>query len=123
MDLRLEPVSGRFDPLDDQWLIQVGEFVVELNHEVGGVERLSQPVPGTKGSAGHILLSLGSAGVLTASVEFFKAWLGRDQTRSLKVTWTADGGLQTVELSGTDLSKDVVDGVQQALAKGLAGSG
>ena len=104
-------------------MTQVGEFVVELNEEVGGVERLTEPVRGTKGSASHIVLSLGSAGVLTAAVEFLKAWLGRDQTRSLKVTWTADGGLQSVELSGTDLNKDVVDGVQQALAKGLGSTG
>jgi hypothetical protein len=42
---------------------------------------------------------LASAGSLTAFVELTKSWLSRDPTRSLKVSWSGDGELESVELS------------------------
>jgi hypothetical protein len=115
----IEPASNRFDALDDLWLTQVGQFVTELDHEVGSVSRRSEPVVGAKGEVSSVVLSLSSAGVFTAAVEFFKAWLGRDQTRSLKVSFTADGRVQAFEIDG-GLSKEAFDGIVQALAEHLA---
>ena len=103
VELRLQPCSERFDALDDRWLDQVGAFGVELDREVGGVRRDRQPAAGEKGALDSILLSVGSAGVLTATVEFVRAWLSRDAGRSVKVSFSDAGNLQQVELTGEQL--------------------
>ena len=49
VELKIEPSSDRFDPLDDRWLEQVDGFADELDQELGGVERERRPVDGGKG--------------------------------------------------------------------------
>src|SRR5260221_10678514 len=95
--LTLEPVSTRFEQLDDRWLTQVSDFARDLERQVGGVSRPTQSLPGAKGGLSSIVLTMGSAGVFTTAVEFFKAWLGqRPGTPSLKGSWTGKGALQSV---------------------------
>ena len=101
VELRLEPTSGRFDATDDRWLDQVASLVAELREHAGDVTVRREPVPGAKGALDAIVLPLASAGVLTAAVEMLKAWLGRDRSRSLKVTWSGDGAVQQFELAGS----------------------
>ena len=119
VELRLEPVSERFDSSDDRWLDQVAGFVTELQDGVGGVTRQREPVEGTKGALDSILLSLTSAGALTAAVELLKAWLSRDRSRSVKVSWTADGSVQQLELAGNQVDSAAFDQVVSAVVKQL----
>lgn len=119
VELRLEPVSERFDSSDDRWLDQVAGFVTELQDGVGGVTRQREPVEGTKGALDSILLSLTSAGALTAAVELLKAWLSRDRSRSVKVSWTADGSVQQLELAGSQVDSAAFDQVVSAVVKQL----
>ena len=119
VELRLEPVSERFDASDDRWLDQVAGFVTELQDGVGGVTRQREPVEGTKGALDSILLSLTSAGALTAAVELLKAWLSRDRSRSVKVSWTADGSVQQLELAGSQVDSAAFDQVVSAVVKQL----
>jgi hypothetical protein len=129
VQLRLEPASGRFNPQDDRWLAQVTGLVTELRDRLrdaagdGGVTAPATPQPGTKGAAGAIVLSLASAGTLTAAVELLRSWLGRDRTRSVKVSWTAEGDLQSVELHGDGLDDAPFDELLHAVAKRVAGGG
>ena len=115
VELRLQPESARFDALDDRWLDQVGSFGVELDREVGSVTRQREPATGEKGALDSILLSVGSAGVLTATIEFVRAWLQRDASRSVKVSFSDAGNLQHVELSGEQLDPAAL----QALVRGV----
>jgi hypothetical protein len=55
------------------------------------------------------VVSLGSAGVFTAFVDLVKAFLARDSTRGLKVTWYESGKLQSAELRGDDLDDATLD--------------
>ena len=119
--LRIEPSSARFDPQDDRWLTQVGQFVGDLNREVGGVSRSIEPVPGTMGGLGDVVISLTSAGVLTSAVEFFRAWVGRDASRSIKVSLAADGRVQAFEFDGK-LSQERFDEIVGTLARSLPGA-
>jgi hypothetical protein len=119
VELRLEPVSDRFDASDDRWLDQVAGFVTELQDGVGGVERQREPVEGTKGALDSILLSLTSAGALTAAVELLKAWLSRDRSRSVKVSWAADGSVQQLELAGSQVDSAAFDQIVSAVTKQL----
>lgn len=120
LELHLRPESARFDALDDRWLDQIQQFGTELGREIGDVTRVRQPVPGTKGTLDSVLLSVGSAGVLSATVEFLRAWLQRDSSRTLRVSWTDAGALQQVELSGESLEPAAIETLMQAVTSRLA---
>ena len=121
-ELVLEPQSSRFDPLDDRWLNQVSDFSRDLDREVGGVSRVARPVAGTKGELTSLVLTLGSAGAFTTAAEFFKAWVGRGKgSTSLKVSWSDQTGPQSVELTGSELDKDVVHRIALAVATHFEG--
>jgi hypothetical protein len=119
IEVQLEPVSHRFDALDDRWLTQVRDFTTELEREVGGVTRRTEAVPGAKGGIETIILALGSAGALTAAVEMFKAWLGRDDTRALKVSFSTGGEVQSVEITGEEVDDESVDAIMDAVRNRL----
>ncbi|MET0740959.1 MAG: hypothetical protein ABWZ26_05320 [Candidatus Nanopelagicales bacterium] len=121
VELHLEPSSDRFDALDDRWLDQVAGLVTELDEQVGGVERATTTVEGTKGiELAAIILALGSAGVFTAAIEVVKSWLQRDDTRSMRVVWSDSGELKEVELKGSDVSDAAVQNVLRSVASQLA---
>jgi hypothetical protein len=100
VEVRIEPATGRFDHLDDRWATQVDALVGELASEVGTVTRRHEPVAGTKGGVGEIVLAVTSGGVLTASIELLRSWVGRDRTRSVTVSWSESGRLSSVQLTG-----------------------
>lgn len=122
VELRLEPSSDRFDPLDDRWLDQVATLVTELDREVGGVEQERGQVEGGKGfDIAAIVLSLGSAGVLSGAIEVVRSWLSRDRSRSLKVSWSDAGEVQAIELNGSDLDDPAFDEILRTVSVRLAG--
>ena len=123
VELKIEPSSDRFDPLDDRWLEQVDGFAGELDQELGGVERERRPVDGGKGfDLASIVLSLGSAGAYTATVELVKSWLSRDRSRSVRLSWSETGEVREVELKGSDLDDASFDEIVRSAAQRLAGS-
>lgn len=117
--LHVEPGSRRFDASDDRWLDQIARFQTELDRDVGGVTRQQTPVEGAKGLIDSILLSVGSAGGLTVAVEFFKAWLQRDDTRSLTVSWHQSGTVHRIELSGRAADDAVLQRLLRDVSTGL----
>src|ERR1700749_3605913 len=90
LELAVEPRNDEYHPDDDRWREQVASFYRELDQQVDN-ERRNVIVPGTKGSIEQIVIALGGAGVFSAVVECFHAWLARDRARSLDVRWD-DGG-------------------------------
>ena len=123
VELRLEPLTDRFDALDDRWLEQVDGFVDELDEEVGGVDRDRQATPGGKGfDLANIVLTLGSAGAFTATVEVIKSWLSRDRSRSVRMSWSETGKVQELELKGSDLDEAAFDEIVRSAAQRLASS-
>jgi hypothetical protein len=123
VELKIEPSSDRFDAIDDRWLEQVDGFVDELDQELGGVERERRPVDGGKGfELASIVLSLGSAGAFTATVELVKSWLSRDRSRSVRLSWSETGEVREVELKGSDLDDASFDEIVRSAAQRLAGS-
>jgi hypothetical protein len=120
VELRLEPASQRFDATDDRWLDQVASLIVDLRENVGEVDVRRDAVPGAKGALEAIVLPLASAGALTGAVEVLKAWLGRDRSRSVKVTWSGEGELQQLEMSGTKVDDEAFDEVVRSVVAQLA---
>lgn len=122
-ELILEPETGKFDPADDRWREQVAAFYRDLEHEVGGVRREVTPVPDSKGGVESIVLALGTAGIFPAAVQFFKSWLSRDKSRSLKVCWMEDGKRQCVSVQGDGIDQDALEIVAAAAAQRIGGAG
>lgn len=122
-DLVLEPLSGRYDAADDRWRDQVAAFYRDLGDEVGGVRRELTPVPDSKGAIDAMILALGSAGAFPAAVQFFRNWLQRDRTRSLKVCWEEDGERQCVSVQGDGIDQDALKMVAAAAAQRIGGAG
>ncbi|MFP5319336.1 MAG: effector-associated constant component EACC1 [Acidimicrobiia bacterium] len=118
-ELVLEPQSGRYDPDDERWREQVGQFVDALRREVGGVRRERTAVEGTKGSVETLIVALGSAGAFTAAVEFFRSWIGRDKSRSLDICWTAEEGQCRVSIRGDAVDQTTLQVVAEAAARQL----
>ena len=115
MEFGLEVSSDRFDRLDDRWLAQVAVLVDELRRESGAVERRSTPRAGTKGDLGSIVLALGSAGAFTAVVEVIKAFVGRDEGRSVRLSWHENGRLESFEVGGNGVDDVVLERVVAVL--------
>jgi hypothetical protein len=121
VELRIEPRSGRFVPHDDRWLDQVGGLIGELRTEVGGVSTERTAVPGKKGAIDAIVLSLASAGGLTALTDLVRSWLTRDRTRSLKVSWSDSGAVESIEVSGSEIDDAAFDDLVRSVSQRLAG--
>ena len=87
LKVAIMPQSERFSPDDDRWLDHVAGLARELRVGTGAlnVERTHQP--GAKGAAETLVLAFGSAGVFTSAVEVIKAWLARDRSRTVEVSW------------------------------------
>ncbi len=116
-ELRIEPATDRFDPDDDRWRSQVSQLYAGLDDEVGGIRREHVSVPGSKGEIANVIIAIGSAGGFTAMAEYLRAWLGRDKSRSLDVTWSEGDKQHTVSIRG-----DGMDNASfQALAEAAAG--
>jgi hypothetical protein len=121
VELRLEPLSGRFDMYDDRWLDQVDGLVGELRAGADDVRSRRTAAPGTKGAIDAIVIPVISAGGLTAVVEMVRSWLDRDRTRSLKVSWSDSGSVESIELSGADVEAARFDDLLHAVTRTLTG--
>ena len=119
VDIRIEPASDRFDAADERWLAQVAAFRRELEGSVEGVQIVSVQQPGSKGALDSLVLSLTSAGAMTAAAEFFKAWIGRAANRRVKVAFGEGGELREFEFAGSDLDDATLHQVTDALTAQL----
>ncbi len=121
LELVIEPRSDRYDPDDHRWRDQTSDFFAALGREVGDVRRETTAVAGTKGGLSSVILALGSAGAFTVSLDYFRAWLGRDRTRRLDISWTVDGRQETVSVTGDAIDKAALDKLAEAAARRIGG--
>jgi Effector Associated Constant Component 1 len=118
-ELRVEAASTRFDADDNRWLEEVADFTLELGDRTGAVRRVRTPVKGEKGALESIIVSVTSAGAITAAAEFFKTWLGRDSTRQIKVAFHENGTPQEVVLQGRNVDEATVRRITDAVLSQL----
>lgn len=109
--------SDRYDSDDDRWRDQVADLLHDLRTQADSLRVTRTPVPGTKGTVDELVLALGSAGAFTATVELFRAWLARDKTRSVDLTYTdGDGQQQQLHVSATHATDAVFAPVLAAVS-------
>lgn len=118
----IQALSNRYDDADDRWLDQVSHLFADLRNEVGGVKRQAKPAPGQKGAAETVILALGSAGAFAAAVDVFRAWLGRDRSRRLRIVLTdRQGRRREVEIQGDAVDNRTLREVTETIAQLLPG--
>jgi hypothetical protein len=114
----LSPTSEKYDADDERWRDQVADLVADLRAETDAVSREWTPVPGTKGGIDELVLALGSAGVFTTAVEVLRAWLSRDQTRAVELSYTdRDGHEQRLSVTATHADDSALAPVIAAVAQ------
>ena len=117
-EFSIKPSSTDYDASDARWVAQVETLLGSLKANVGEVRKEVTPVAGQKGGWVDIIVALGSAGAVTAAVEVFRAWLGRDVTRTLEIVTVVDGVEKKITINGTNLSKELVsESLKAALKK------
>jgi len=114
VEVELQAITARFDAADERWLRQVRELAEGLG-KAGVLLQRSVPEAGAKGALDQIVISLGSAGAFTASIEIVKSWLGRDSNRKLIVKFFENGRPQAIELSGRAADEDVFERLRSRL--------
>jgi hypothetical protein len=120
LDVRIEAGTDRFDPGDERWMAQVSDLVSSLEQGVGGVRHERTTIPGAKGGTAEIILALGTSGAITAAVGYLRAWLDRDRSRSLDISYTVEGREEKVTLKGDNVDKTAINAVAEAMAARLA---
>lgn len=120
LDVRIAAGTDKYDAGDERWLAQVSDLVASLEQGVGGVRHERTTVPGAKGGTAEIILALGTSGAVGAAVTFFKAWLDRDRSRSLDISYTVDGREEKLTLKGDNVDKTAINAVAEAMAARLA---
>jgi len=120
-ELAIEPRSDDYHPDDDRWRDQVAGLYSAL-HEQADVAQRGRAVAGTKGTLDAFVVALGSAGAFTATVDCFRAWLGRDRRRRIDVRWEENGAERFVTLTGDAVDVDSVREIAKAAARRVGGS-
>ena len=118
VDVAISTETTKYAPDSPQWRREVGALHNDLNRETGSVTTQSAPVPGTRGGVVEVILALGTSGALVAAVQVLRAWLGRDKTRTLTVTWTdSDGGRRQLTVTGENLDQSSFQALSESIGK------
>jgi Effector Associated Constant Component 1 len=115
------PQSERFSPDDDRWLDHVAGLARELRVGTGALEVQRTSQPGAKGAAETLILALGTAGAFTAAVEVIKAWLGRDRSRTVEVSWQDGDDIGRFVISGDKIDNAALGAMAEVLTARLQG--
>ncbi|MFB9660075.1 hypothetical protein ACFQS3_09930 [Glycomyces mayteni] len=106
VQLMIDLGSTKFDPNEATWLDQVAALRESMLEAVGGPTLLGSAATGQRGTLETVAIALGSSGALTAAVACFRAWLSRDKTRSLTVSWTdVTGEIRQITVAGENLDE------------------
>jgi hypothetical protein len=115
------PGSDRYDVSDERWSDQVAALYDQLRRDGGSLRTKETSIPGQKGAASEVILALGSSGALTAAVAIFRAWLARDQSRSLTLSWSDGEKHSSVCVQAEDLDEDAFEEIARAAALQFSG--
>ena len=119
--------------MDDELRYEVADGIAEITLARPPVNALTLPLleaphltvipPGPVTDKVRVEVRLGvpnpSAKAQTAAVEFFRAWLGRDRSRSLDITWHTEDGKHHVSIQGDSIDQSTLQFVAEAASRQL----
>lgn len=108
--LIVAPADDYFALDDSRWHDELAELDRELRRNVGDDALVTEPAEGDKGiELVSIIIALGSAGVFTAAVDAFKAWLAqRPKQRALTVQYELGDRTGEVRIDGNNVNDEVL---------------
>jgi hypothetical protein len=107
--------TEKFEEDDERWANQQTELITEIRREVGTVTVRRENSPGHKGALETIILALGPAGAFQAATTCFQAWLARDRTRRIELSWTRNGVTESFTLEGKDINDETFSRLEAKL--------
>jgi hypothetical protein len=114
--------TAKYAPDSPQWRRETAGLASELDRETGSVATRSTAVPGTRGAVVEVILALGTSGALLSAVQVFRAWLGRDKTRSITTTWTdEDGKERQVTVTGENIDQQSFNALNESIGRMIEG--
>ncbi len=113
LEIAIEATSENYDPSDDRWIQQINQLYSDLQGEVGSIRKDIIPQKDRKGGIESLIIALGSAGVITAAVDIFRAWLGRDRSRQLKLKAKVGEEVKELVVSGKGISASTIEKFMQ----------
>jgi hypothetical protein len=119
-EVAVEPRNDQYDPDDDRWRDQAATLYAELDAQVDTVRR-GRPVEGAKGTIDQLIVALGSAGVFSAVVDCWRAWLGRDRDRRIDLSWDENGVERRVTLTGEAVDVETIREIAKAAVGRVGG--
>jgi hypothetical protein len=122
VEVAISTETAKYAPDSPQWRREVADLHAGLQRETGTVTTQSTNRPGMKGGAVEIILALGTSGALLSAVQVFRAWLGRDKTRSITATWTdAEGKEQRFTLTGENIDQQSLTALSESIGRMIEG--
>lgn len=123
VEVRIEAETSRYAPDSPQWRNELAELHRMLGAEAGTVSlRPNEGTKGTRGAIEAVILALGSSGSITAAVMCFRAWLGRDKTRTLNLTWTDGQREERVTLTGENIDQRSFQTLAESIGRTIEGN-
>lgn len=122
LTLVVVPRSDDYEPTDPRWRSEVTTLTRALEQQVA-VEQQATAAEGKKFGVIELVAVLGSAGAIRAAVQAFQAWLKRDRSRHLTLTWEIDGQPGRIDLDGEAASEEGTRQVLQAALDKLSRRG
>ena len=122
VEVAISTETARYAPESPQWRREVADLHAELQRETGTVTTRSTNRPGTKGGIAEIILALGTSGALVSAVQVFRAWLGRDKTRTITATWTDEhGDERRFTLTGENIDQQSLTALSESIGRMIEG--
>ena len=119
--LELSPGSDRFDPESEAWAGQEQELFDDLRAGVGEVRRAPAATSNSKGALEAVLIALASAGAFNGAFDCMRAWLTRDRTRRLEISYERDGHVEKLTITGDRIGGAEFDQLTAWAARQLDG--
>jgi len=120
LEVVVEPRSGDFSADAPGWRAQVVALRTALREaDLDEVRRREIPSPGHKAGVEELVIALGTSGAITAAVEVIRAWLSRDRTRHLQLSYRDGDQKVVVEVDGGTVSDQAVSSALNAALEHL----
>lgn len=118
VEVAISTQTAKYAPDSPQWRREVATLNTDLHRETGSATTRSTPMPGTKGGIVEIILALGTSGALVSAVQVFRAWLGRDKTRSITVSWTdEDDKERRLTVTGENIDQQSFTALNESIGR------
>lgn len=108
MRVNVEALSTRFETTDEKWSRQADDLYHELLANVPNAKLHEVSRPGTKGTVTELIIALGGAQFVAELGRCFRAWLGRDRDRTIRLRIVDGDQERSITITGETVSDEAI---------------